>query len=294
MDCQWTRIRIPAHVDGELDEPELSQVCEHLADCEDCAAISRREEQLTHRLRAAAGGETAPSGLRERIQASLSEIAPPAAGPAPATSRPRSHTAWGLLAAAAAVLLVLLAVPWGGTGTQLVSAMAAEHQERVDGDRYHGLELVSQDNTEIEEYLSRQLGTKVKLPAKNVPMKRGARSCERGGVKLGVVGCFCKRRGKAVTIFVARAEGLSMKGLRKIARQNRDFFCGSSGKCRAVLWRRGDLYYALVGDLEADDLLDMARRAADSLDGPKSSKSDGVKSSNCECCAPLRSAQPVA
>ena len=164
-------------------------------------------------------------------------------------------------------------MPWSGPGSRLVSALAAEHEEHVEGEHYHGLEVVSQEDSKIEEYLTRELGTRVELPAKNVPKKRGACCCQRGGRKMGVVGCFCKKRGKAVTIFVVRAEGLSMKGLHKVTRQGRDFFRGASGRCRAVLWRRGNLYYALVGGLEADDLLDMARRAADTLDARKKASS---------------------
>ncbi len=36
---------------------------------------------------------------------------------------------------------------------------------------------------------------------------------------------------------------------------------------RGAVWQRGDLCYALVGDLEAADIYEMARRAAAALEG---------------------------
>jgi hypothetical protein len=84
---------------------------------------------------------------------------------------------------------------------------------------------------------------------------------------MGIVGCFCRKRGKAVTIFIFRAEGADVAGLERVVRDGREFFCGSSGKCQAAIWHRGELCYALVGELEEADLRDMARRAAAALDG---------------------------
>jgi hypothetical protein len=168
--------------------------------------------------------------------------------------------------AAAAAVLVMVALPWRTSGTGLVEAMAAEHVEHVHGDHYTNMTLLSAEDSRIEAYLSRELGTKVQLPPRNVPKKRGACCGQHGDRKMGVVGCFCQRRGKAVTIFVFRAEGLSLRGLERVVRDGRTFHCGASGKCQAAIWHTGDLCYALVGQLERDDLRDMARRAAKTLD----------------------------
>jgi anti-sigma factor (TIGR02949 family) len=178
VDCRWARVRIPAFVDGELVEPELSQLREHVAKCPDCGAAVRLEEALIARLRKGREQEKAPLGLLDRVRAGLDEA------PAPASILPSSNegparrrrSIWSLLTVAAAAVLVLLALPWGAPASGLVTAMAAEHSRRVDGDQYREMSLVTDDNGEIEKYLTRELGVEVNIPRTNVPKKRGA-SC---------------------------------------------------------------------------------------------------------------------
>ena len=283
MDCSWIRARIPSHIDGELTGEESRQLDEHLQHCESCCSFASKDRELLQRLKTALSSEAAPREFAERLRSALAAEPLPAAEetagspeaePARAvgrieTSAPRRRTAWGLLAAAAAALLITLAVPWGNDGSVMVSAMAAEHSRRLSGKPDYGrLSFVSDDAGKITGYLSKELGVKVALPAsRTIPEKRGASMARCGGRKMGVVGCFCMNRGKAVTLFIVKAGGLNLTGLDTVSHDGREYFCGSAGRCRAVMWRRGNLFYALVGDLEADDILGMARSAACSLGG---------------------------
>jgi anti-sigma factor RsiW len=281
-------VRIPAFVDGELVEPELSRVREHVADCPRCGAAARLEQGLADRLRATVGSETAPPSLLGRVRAGLDEIpAPtPAVKPAVLPSRrarpsPPARGTWSLLTAAAAAVLVLLALPWGTADSGLVTAMAAEHSRRVDGNRYRGLSLVTDSTGDIESYLTEELGVEVDIPLTSVPKKRGASCGSADGRKLGIVGCFCGRRNRAVTIFVVRAAGLDLRGMTRAVRGGREFYCGSSGTCQVVLWFHGKLCYALAGDLQPADLRDMAYRACRTLE--KKAGAAGGKHSWLDC-----------
>lgn len=124
-DCARIRSRCHAYLDGELPAPERAEVRAHLEVCDPCQAGFERERTFLAAV-AAGGRETAPPDLRRRVEAVLESgggIAEPA-GP--------GWRAWGLLAAAAAVALLLVARPWGGpdqpSGPALVAvAFAADY-----------------------------------------------------------------------------------------------------------------------------------------------------------------------
>ena len=106
-DCARIRSRCHAFLDGELPAPEVAEVRAHLEGCDRCRTAFERERAFLDAV-AEGGRETAPPGLRRRVEAVLESgggIAAPA-GP--------GWRAWGLLAAAAAVALLLVARPWGG------------------------------------------------------------------------------------------------------------------------------------------------------------------------------------
>jgi anti-sigma factor (TIGR02949 family) len=265
MDCNWVRPRIPAWVDKELGQEDAAAVGQHLDSCTACAAAANREQALVKRLRSTAAAERAPQELAARILGALDREPMPAASPSAVPVRPR-RAFWVLASAAAAALLLAVLLPWSATPSGLVTAMAQEHHRRVKGSDYRDMALVSADTRQLEKYLSEKLGIKVDLPIRNVPEKKGACCGKANGHDVGIVGCFCKRRNRAVTIFVVRSEGLDLTGLKRVVQNGREFLCGSSGGCRAVMWMRGELCYALVGELDPYDLRDMARRAAGTLD----------------------------
>jgi anti-sigma factor (TIGR02949 family) len=274
-DCRWTRPRIIAHLDGELEEPDAELVSEHLTACPGCRAVFEAERALTDRVRAVAGAERAPERLAERIRRGLAEAEAEAATPAPEAARPRKQPAsrramgWTLAAAmAAAVLLVVgTGIVWPGSGRSLVTAMADEHREHSGSGDLQLLELSSEDSAAIESYLSGKLGTAVKLPTSAFPARRGATCCQAGKRSMGLVACFCQRRSHAVTLFVVKSEGLSLRGLDQVQSGGRDFWSGSAGSCRALLWKTGPLCYAVVGEFkDPADHLDLAVRTAMALE----------------------------
>lgn len=260
MDCQWARVRIPACVDGELEEREASRLRRHLAGCPSCSAAAATEEQFVQRLRAAAGSEPAPRDMVERISALVGRIATPPTAPVITRKRPRrrSVTRWAVAALVAAVFLLLVAGPWPGSIPGLAPALAAEHHEHVDGHGYRGLEITSADPAELEKYLTEKLGTKIHIPEGHLPKALGACLCTCGDRCMGVVAYYCSQRKAAISLFIIPAKGLSLSGLDKLQSKGGAFYCGSADKCNIVLWERNGLYYALVAKLSHKELLKIA------------------------------------
>jgi len=274
-DCRWTRPRIIAHLDGELAKSDAELVSEHLLACPDCRVVSGAERALTERVRAAAGAERAPERLAERIRRGLAEAETETETAAPAAALPRKPRAsrramgWSLAAALAAAILLVVGtgIFWPGSGRSLVTAMADEHREHSNGSDPRLLDLTSTDAGAIEAYLAGKLGVAVKLPSSSFPKRRGATCCRQGDRSMGLVACFCERRSHAVTLFVVKSEGLSLRGLDQVQSGGRDFWSGSAGECRALLWKSGPVCYAVVGDFKNPaDHLELASRTAAALE----------------------------
>ncbi|HOX07353.1 MAG TPA: zf-HC2 domain-containing protein [Planctomycetota bacterium] len=274
-DCRWTRARIIAGLDGELAVADREAFEAHLASCPACRAAADGEKALAARVRAVGRAVRAPQALADRIRLTLAEAQ--ADGPATEASRPgprrralpRRALGWTLaLASAAAVLLVVgSGVFWPGSGRGLVAAMAAEHYEHSSGRAPQLLDITSADSAAIEGYLSKELGISVKLPSSAFPARRGATCCRDGKQSMGLVACFCQRRSHAVTLFIVRSEGLSLRGLEMVQRDGREFWRGSAEECRALLWKSGPVCYAVVGEFkDPADHLDLAVRTAVALE----------------------------
>ena len=301
-DCRWTRPRIIAYLDGELEEPDEELISEHMSACPACRSVAEAERALTARVRAAAGAERAPEGLAERVRRSLAQAraemeaeaagrpepspapAPalsPTASPAPVAAAaavpeslrrmvlPRRAVGWSLaMASAAALLLIVGAMAfWPGSGRSLVNAMAEEHSRHSTGRMPRFVDLTSDDSAAIEAYLAGRLGMNIKLPSSAFPATHGATCCRTGKRDMGLVACFCERRSHPISLFVVRSDGLDLGGLDRVESGGRDFWRGSAGGCRAVLWKSGPACYALVGEFKDQaDHMDLARRTAQAVD----------------------------
>ena len=68
IDCKEAERRLHGYLDRELSELEAAEVQQHLEVCDNCRARFRFEEGLRRLVQRAAGNESAPTGLRERIR----------------------------------------------------------------------------------------------------------------------------------------------------------------------------------------------------------------------------------
>ncbi|HEY2529391.1 MAG TPA: anti-sigma factor [Xanthobacteraceae bacterium] len=80
MNCADTEILLHALVDGELDANHSREVEAHVATCGNCAASLEAFRAMRNAIIAADLKESAPEGLRRRIQSALSSPPAPAAG----------------------------------------------------------------------------------------------------------------------------------------------------------------------------------------------------------------------
>jgi anti-sigma factor RsiW len=233
---------------GRLDERSAATVAAHLAGCAACHAVSDQERALDQLLEEKLPQRPASLALKRRLAARL----PPAAA---ATRRPRARR-WALLgstrAAGAALALVLVLRPHAGARDPLVDEAISDHLRVVYRDQ--PVDVESGGPHRVKPWLTGRLDFAV-------PHVYGGD--DEFTLVGGAVALFhdrkaallvYKRQLHTVSLFVFQSDGLTLPGDGRV-RQERGF--------SVVLWRDGDLGYALVSDLNGADLQSLARRIAD-------------------------------
>jgi anti-sigma factor RsiW len=246
-----------------LDRVLQGQVGAHLETCTACAGAERAEEALDEALEQRLPRHAAPTALKRRLGLLMGQPAPTAAPPA--AHRAPTLTRWTRFAAPA--LAAGLALMVGGVFLQRSSSqgsvLASLTGEAVNDHlrvlaSQHPVDIESGGNHQVKPWFEGKLDFAPEVPALEDTQLR-----LRGG-SLGYV--FDRKaavlvyalRQHVVTLLVFRAEGLA--GLDASAGQ-----LGPERSARGfnvVLWRHGELGYALVSDVNAKELREIGARLA--------------------------------
>ena len=243
---------------GRLGDAEAQTWAAHLATCEGCREEHRREGALDAAL-GRLPRPAAPAALTARLQALITADAQPAkdaaelqawrdAEPArPTRSRQRT---WRWVAAAAAVaaaaLVLLLARPYASNRGQMLLAEEAvsDHLRILYADR--GPEIESGGIHQVKPWFEGRVDF-----APVVPFDGDADFPLQGGsvayyIDRKAAAFVYKRNLHNITLFVFPARDLPWPKTDRITSETRGF--------HVVVWRAGDLGYALVSDVAMNEL----------------------------------------
>jgi anti-sigma factor RsiW len=257
MDCASLRLHLLDHLRGRLASPLADEVRAHVASCLDCRRDAAQEEAVTELLESRLPQYPASLALKRRLAA---------AWPDPTPSRPATRPAWWsrwgrpALPAFAVGLLVLVAAPLyydrvarpRGDVAALVTEAVNDHLRVLSSP--HPLDVESGGIHQVKPWFEGKLDF-----APEIPFAGDADFPLRGGA----LGYFLDRRAAvvvyqrrlhAVSLLVFRADGLAWpsRGLEPMGRTVA--YSASSRGFNVLLWRAGDLGYALVSDLDAAEL----------------------------------------
>ncbi|HVG76873.1 MAG TPA: hypothetical protein VNF03_01970 [Patescibacteria group bacterium] len=247
MDCQTARAALLDDQRGRLDPATAAALLGHLEGCVGCSRAEVAERLLTEQLERQLPQHSASLALKRRLETQW---------PAPAAARPsvRSRRWWPGAVAAAAMLvlagLTLWAWPWSGRTDRLVTEAVNDHLRVLA--RAERLEVPSGNMHEVRPWLTGQLDF-----APVIAFAGDADFPLRGGTveyfldRRAAVAVY-GRRLHVITLIVARADGLPWPGGRPLATRAQGF--------NVRLWRSGELAYALVSDLDARELAELAGR----------------------------------
>ena len=263
MDCGSVRLHLLDHLRGRLSPPLADEVQAHVAACLDCGRDAAQEEAVTELLEHRLPQYPASLALKRRLAAGW---------PTPMASRRAARPAWWYrwgrpaLPAVAVGLLLLVALPLyyergarpAGGAAALVAEAVNDHLRVLSSP--HPLDVESGGIHQVKPWFEGKLDF-----APEIPFAGDADFPLRGGA----LGYFLDRRAAVlvyqrrlhvVSLFVFRADGLAWpsRGLEAMGRTRA--YPASIRGFNVLLWRVGDLGYALVSDIDAAELRQLGAR----------------------------------
>jgi anti-sigma factor RsiW len=255
MDCREVRLHVLEYGRGRL-RPELqTAVAAHLATCADCMRTDAVERALTEVLERQLPQHPASLALKRRLAARWPV-------PAPKPRLGRWRRSWRLLVPALAVAVLLLSVSpvlwrqWAdGPASSMVAEAVNDHLRVVQSAR--GFDVEGGGIHRVKPWFTGKLDF-----APVVAFEGDDEFALRGGS----LGWFLDRqaavlgygyRQHSISLLVFRAPGLPWPaGAPDPAR----VYATASRGFNVLMWRNGDLGYALVSDAEPAVLHALARR----------------------------------
>jgi anti-sigma factor RsiW len=252
MDCNDARVRLLDRSRGLLDATVRSELEAHLAACPECRYEDAADGVLSSLLKERLPRRRAPASLRRALQDRW----------VPAQRRPTPALRTLAALALGAALVGLPTLAW--------RARTADPSMVVEAVNDHLRVLYSQRPLEVESGGIHQVKPWFEGKLDFAPVVAFAGDDEFP-LQGGLVSYFVdrkaatfvfKRRLHVITLFVFPAEGMHWPtlGARAIG-STRGAFEASRG-FNVLLWRQGDLGYALVSDANDADLMGLAVRIA--------------------------------
>jgi anti-sigma factor RsiW len=256
MDCHDARDQLLDYQHGRLASALAAALRRHLDDCFDCAHADLVDRELTRALEQRTPQHAAPIALKRKLAAGW-----------PVPGQPRARKPWtrALFPAGLAVAALLVVAPFARVilsptsreGSAMITEAVNDHVRLLQSQR--PLEVESGGIHQVIPWFSGQLDF-----APGIRFPGDAEFPLRGGA----VGYFLDRKAatlvfggpqNAISLFVFKADGLPWRSGER-AKLSR----ASSRGFNVLLWRDGELGYALVSSADERTL----RRLAEKLAAP--------------------------
>jgi anti-sigma factor RsiW len=248
--CEDARLHLVDYQARRLEPAVHEAVRAHLEGCRACAHDDAAEQALSDLLERQLPQHPAPIALKRRLAAAWRGQSPP---PAPVAPRRPRWLAPALSVSAAGLVALLVLFAWRDAPDPSMLATEAVNDHLRVVERVDRLPVASANIHHVKPWFTGQIdfAPVVRFPGDGeFPLRGGAveRFLDREAAVL-----IYGRRLHTISLLVFRADGLAWP--RTGARQTtnvRGF--------NVIVWRAHDLGYALVSDVDARDLAELARR----------------------------------
>ena len=249
MTCDEAEILLHALIDGELDAGHAREVEAHIASCASCAAKLSAYRQMGQQVAGAGLRYTAPTSLRQRIDAALPK-APPAANVTPMPSRRGVLRGFALGSAVSAMAATgLVAIVLRNDDEQRIeSEIVSAHLRSLQAG--HLIDVVSSDQHTVKPWFNGKLDVSppvIDLTAQGFTLI-GGRLDYVDARAIGAV--VYKRRAHVINLFVAQTSSTARKPATIETVQGFNI----------RRWSDRGLNYWAVSDIGADELAEFGEK----------------------------------
>ena len=264
---------LDAYVDGEFESRETAEVEAHLSSCPGCSNRAAMQASYKEAVRRANAAPGAPVHLREQIRTALAD---PAAydrlGLEDEASRQQPSGRWWTgpkgIATAAAVAGAAVWFMAGGLDRPVFSGRSRSPAPPMveDGVALHArtlpLDFVSPDSNDVQKWLQGKVDFGVRLPKfEQAAAVQGVRlSTVHARQAAAVAYSVPRAESRRVTLLIVDDPDAKMTGVaRRVA--DREVFVSHSRGFNVVSWRKDEIVYSLISDLDERDVLELVKTA---------------------------------
>lgn len=247
MQCDRAGHLLPQLIDGALDPLRRIFVTRHLTHCATCSAQLEDLQSMQAAIRSHLPYHRAPPGLAARIGGML----PRDEVPAPSRSRMRmpafAFAGSGLVGALAGVALTLVVLGGEASNDAVLRSAIGSHVRSMMAD--HLTDVLTSDQHTVKPWLSARLDVSPSvrdLKDEGFPLVGGRLDYVDGHKAAAVV---YRRAQHVINLFAWASPGKPDTGFHEESRQG----------FNVVTWRRGEIAYCAVSDVEADQLARFAK-----------------------------------
>jgi len=259
MSCKLVRRHLGAYVDGELDPATQIEFERHLEACSGCQEHLAFERSFRQQTRDSIGGLEAPEHLWRRTLHRLDEIDDAKKQTSLIEIRPMRWRQTGLIAAAAAALLIVGGVV--GLPDRTDYQGAGMLQDVVD---LHSKALPSDVEAEAPQEVVRYFQGKTPFPVKPAQFEEpsvkfvGARYIKVGTHPAAAL--YYNHGGRRVTLLVFQSPEL-VQSAHRTQVAGRELYYHDVGGNVVTIRQHGGVNYAFFGDLDRPVLFQLAANA---------------------------------
>jgi anti-sigma factor RsiW len=255
MECAEVRSHLLGRRRGALSSNVRQVVDEHLAGCERCRDEDRADRELSATLERHLPRVPAPASLRRTLEARW--------GARTERTSPRTQGLARMFGAMAlgAALVALAVFAWRARAPSdaMVAEAVNDHLRVLYGDH---LDVQSSDRHQVKPWFTGRLDFAPDFPFagdEEFPLQGGdvAYFLDRKAAAF-----VFKRRLHSMTLLVFRAEGLPWPALAPESLGEARGVLQTSRGFHVLLWRRGDLGFGLVSDVDEQDVRALAEKIA--------------------------------
>ena len=273
--CQDCERYLEAYLDQELDVKESLDMQAHLRACPACLALAETERAFRCFVREQASETPLPEASKlQLIRRAMDDASGRAATVAPAMTWWARLGEWiqpkdfALGMASAVVLLLLFMGPLslrskGGDATDQFSAnrflQEASMAYRANLREPMPLDVAASDDKTVADWFRRRLTYSFQVPCitDGATKLMGGRLCRLFDRPSATF--VYKRNGKDVMLFAFRGDGVLLPAKNRVRIQNQDVYVHDVSGRPVAAWQQGGIVYSMVGDINRDDLLQIAR-----------------------------------
>lgn len=244
-----------AYLDGELPAEEAEKIRAHVMSCPICGQELPRLQRMKDLLREKVQVPPAPPALKSRIRMEISQKGERPAWREALVANLRAP-AWGALA----VMVLLMVTGWGYYQwrylPRIIAQDMAERHLKCSGGPIHDFQEITEVNA-LESWYKNNLAYRVSLPRfgdERVSLMGGKR-CRLGGMHIAHT--VYTEGDKRISLFALPQGTCSLRAFKKLP-GFLELYHTSTGKVDIILWRKGNLIYALAFEGELSRIKSLA------------------------------------